>query len=158
MRNITLKINGCNVNYMYLPYNGEKIPFRLVPMDGTLDNLMKPAEYKPITYNENASIDGSRGILTGRRKKKRDVSIMFWMYAEDTLSLNKALEALEDFLIKGKEGGPYGVNEVIIPQIETCYRMVFNKFDKYERIGAETGKACISLNFTETNPKNRQMP
>lgn len=156
MENITLTINGKDVTNMSLPYGDKNISFKLVPLDGTLDDLMKPAEYKAITYNENSAIDGSRGILTNRRKKRRDVSIMFWMYADDTLSLNNALEALEYFLIKG--GSTYGVNEVIIPQIETCYRLVFNKFDKYERLGVGTGKACISLNFTEVNPKNRQMP
>lgn len=156
MERIELLINGCDISHMYLPYNGMKIPFRLVPLDGTLDNLMKPAEYKAITYNENASIDGAIGVISERRKKRRDVSIMFWMYAEDTLSLNNALEALEAFLIKG--GSTYGVNEVVIPQIETCYRLVFNKFDKYARLGSGTGKASISLNFTEINPKNRQMP
>lgn len=156
MENITLTINGKDVTNMSLPYGDKNIPVKLVPLDGTLDNLMKPVEYKAITYNENASIDGSRGIFTNRRKKRRDVSIMFWMYADDTLSLNNALEALEDFLIKG--GSTYGVNEVIIPQINTCYRLVFNKFDKYARLGVGTGKANISLNFTEVNPKNRQMP
>ena len=153
---ITLTINGKDVTNMSLPYGGNTIPFKLVPLDGTLDNLMKPAEYKAITYNENASIDGAIGVISERRKKRRDVSIMFWMYTEDTLSLNNALEALEDFLIKG--GSTYGVNEVVIPQIKTCYRLVFNKFDKYARLGSGTGKASISLNFTEINPKNRQMP
>lgn len=155
-KNVSLRINGCEINKMMLNHNGESVIFRLVPLDGTLDNLMAPAELKEISYNDNSSIDGSRAVITNRRKKKRNVSVMFWMYADNTYFLNLALEAFEDFLIKG--GSTYGINELVIPQTETCYRLVFNKFDKYARIGNGTGVANISLNFTEINPANRRMP
>ena len=45
---LTIKINGTDIS-----------AFGLKPLDGTLDNLMKPAEMKSLVYNENTAIDGS---------------------------------------------------------------------------------------------------
>ena len=127
----------------------------LVLLKGTLDNLLKPAEKKALVFNENASIDGSKAITTNRKVKRRDVSLLFLIKDYSAIDLYRKCEWLDQFLTEGvyKGGIPTGVNEIKLVDIDVTFRLVYNKMDKYSGFG--DGKASISLNFTELNPKNR---
>ena len=124
----------------------------LVWLQGSLDNLLKPAELKPLVLNESASIDGTRAITTGRRVKARDVSVKFRIKASSPLNLVNRIDSIVAHLINGKDNT--GVNELRLIDYDRIYRLVYLKCDKYTSFGANS--AIVSFTFKELNPNNRR--
>lgn len=124
----------------------------LVWLQGSLDNLLKPAELKPLVLNESAAIDGTRAITIGRRVKARDVSVKFRIKASSPLNLVNRIDSIVARLINGKDNT--GVNELRLIDYDRIYRLVYLKCDKYTSFG--TNSAIVSFSFKELNPNNRR--
>jgi len=147
MENFNVAINGVDITAL-----------KLIMLDGSLDNLLKPNELKSLVMNENASIDGSLAILTNRKVKSRDVSIRFLVKSQSQIDLVKKLDDLIDFFTKGSKdvyGSYSGENRFHIIELERVYRLVFLKCDKYDGFGEDS--ALLSLSFKELNPFNRSL-
>lgn len=146
-----------NPNTPHMALNGKDITeFGITPLDGTLNTLMKPAPTKKLATNENKS---SHGIIVlsspnARRYDKQDISLMFHIEAPSLIDLNRMVENLVEELKQGKDGT--GVNELAVPELEKCYRLVYVNADKYNNFGL-SGEATLSIKFTETNPNNRTL-
>ena len=138
---LTIKINGTDIS-----------AFGLKPLDGTLDNLMKPAEMKSLVYNENTAIDGSLAMTRNRKVKRRDVTLLFIISRASLLELTDAIDALVSMLAAGKNNS--GVNEGRVEELDRTFRLVYSSVDKYSNFGID-GKATLSIKFVEPNPKNR---
>ncbi|MDD3404979.1 MAG: hypothetical protein PHH23_01755 [Paludibacteraceae bacterium] len=142
---------------MNISLNGANITtFGLTMLKGSLDNLLKPAEMKPLVLNENSSIDGSIAITSSRKVKARDVSVSFLVNANSRLLLSQRIDSLIQSLINGDmdEYSNYtGVNSLSINDIRKIFRLVYLRFDKYAGFGANS--ATVSIQFKELNPNDR---
>lgn len=125
----------------------------LTPLEGTLDALMRPAQMKPLVYNDNAGMDGSRAITAGRRVQRRDVTLMFKLTASSLKDLADKTDTLISILTAGKDGA--GINELSVAELGRTYRLVYQGFDTYTNFDVAT-KATLSIKFTELNPKNNK--
>jgi len=135
--------------------NGQDIErWGISPLEGTMNTLMKPAPMKALVSNENASLHGSLVLYapSARRYQKQDMSLLFYMQALSLTDLNRQVNALVEHLKNGKDNS--GLNELKVPELETCYRLVYVSMDKYTNFGV-SGSATISIKFTEPNPNNR---
>lgn len=136
--------------------NGDDIAkYGLTSLDGNLDVLMKPAPYKPLIENKNASINGSIILHapTMRKTDKRDIVLTFLIKSSSIQDLQREIERLESALVKGKN--QTGINELSVPSLNRTYRLIFVNYDKYNNFGLD-GKATIKIKFTEPDPTNRQ--
>lgn len=134
--------------------NGTPAPsFGLLPLEGTLDALMRPAQMKTLVYNDNASIDGSRAITAGRKMQRRDVTLMFKLTASSLKDLADRTDTLISSLTSGKDGT--GINELSVAELGRTYRLVYQGFDTYSNFDVAT-KVTLSIKFTELNPKNNK--
>lgn len=138
---LTIRINGTDISAL-----------GLTPLDGTLDNLMKPAEMKSVTYNENSAIDGSIAMTRNRKVKRREVSMLFLLSKQNLSELMDAIDNLITVLSEGKDNS--GINEVRVEELNRTFRLVYSSFDKYSNFGID-GKATLSIKFVEPNPQNR---
>lgn len=137
--------------------NGKDITaFGLTPLDGTLNTLMKPAPMKKLATNENKSAHGSIILCspTSRRYDKQDLSLMFYIEAPSIIDLSRMVETLVEELKQGKDAT--GVNELSVPELNKCFRLVYVSVDKYTNFGL-SGSATLSIKFTEPNPNNRAL-
>lgn len=137
--------------------NGQDIrAWGLTPLDGTINTLFKPAPMKALVTNENAYLHGSQVLSqkTVRRYKKQDLSLLFYIRTPSLTDLHTRLQDLVKALVEGIDGT--GINTLTIPEIETTYRLIYEDIDKYNRVDF-SGKATISIKFTEPNPNNRTM-
>lgn len=134
--------------------NGKALStFGLTPLDGTLDALMKPAPMKQLVYNDNATMDGSRAITTGRRMQRRDVSLTFLLNATSLQNLADMTDVLIEELIAGKSDS--GINEIAVHELERKYNLVYQSYDSYNNFDRAT-KVTLRIKFTELNPRNNK--
>ena len=135
-------INGINLEDLHLVW-----------LQGSIDNLLKPAELKPLVLNENASIDGSRCVMTDRRVKSRDVTLNFRIKGFNQQDLMTKVNDVVSKLAQGKDNS--GVNELHLIDYGLMFRLVYLKCNKYTSFG--TKSALISFTFKELNPNNRNV-
>ena len=91
---LRISINGVD----YAAYN-------LTSLEGTLNVLMKPAAYKKVRSNENASIHGTHMLTapTARRKAAGTISIPFLITGASSLKdLQRKIDKLVEVLVNGK--------------------------------------------------------
>ena len=146
---MTITINGANI----------ATQFGLTPIKGTLDNLCKPAEMESLVTNDNAAIDGVVPVLYNRKTKHRTVSLPFIIRQPNLAVLLQTVDALIVFLQNGAKdstGAYTHINEVLVAEQQRKYRLIYESFDKYSNFDA-SGKATISIKFTEPNPTNRAL-
>ena len=91
---LRISINGVD----YAAYN-------LTSLEGTLNVLMKPAAYKKVRSNENASIHGTHMLTapTARRKAAGTISIPFLVTGASSLvDLQRKIDKVVEVLVNGK--------------------------------------------------------
>ncbi len=140
-----------------LSLNGKDIEaYNLVALDGTLNTLLKPAAPKKLITNENSAINGVMVVSTPskRRVDKQDISLSFLIGSTSLIDLRRDIDTLTQVLIAGKNNS--GVNELVLPELEQCYRLIYSSISSYANFGLD-GKAKITIKFTEPNPANRAL-
>ena len=92
-------------------------------------------------------------------RSKRDFSMLFRLQSASDIDLYRMRVKLENFLRAGVTSGTdtSGINEICFVGYEVCLRAIFNKIDKYTGAVRRSGVASISINFTETDPTNRDI-
>lgn len=136
--------------------NGKDIAaYSLTPLDGCIGTLMAPASYKTLATNDNAAVHGSTVLSSPakRRLAKRDITLSFLLRSTSFVDLQRDIDTLVAVLVNGKDDS--GVNELYLPLLEKCYRLVFVSIDKYTNFGMQ-GSATLNIKFTEPNPNNRE--
>lgn len=141
---LRISINGVD----YAAYN-------LTSLEGTLNVLMKPAAYKKVRSNENASIHGTHMLTapTARRKAAGTISIPFLITGASSLKdLQRKIDKLVEVLVNGKNNT--GINELYCADIDRCFRLRYNDMTSYANFGLD-GEAKITIKFDEPNQNNR---
>lgn len=138
-----------------LSINGDTSLYGLVPLNGWEDALLAPADRKKITYNDNASMDGSRAILQNRKFAKRTVSMQFYLsrVSGDKYDYYERLRTIEENLTNGI-GGENHIAVEIGRKVVTFY-FVCESIDKYQCFGGD--RALFTAKFIEMNPKRRSV-
>lgn len=141
---LRMELNGVDVSQ-----------YKLTPLDGNLNTLMKPAADKNLVKNENSSMNGTLILHspTVRKVASRDITLSFKITTPSLVDLQREIDKLVNLLKMGKDST--GMNELYVPIIDTTYRLVYISMDKYSNFGL-CGKATLSIKFTETDPTNRQ--
>lgn len=120
----------------------------LVSLEGNLDVLQKPSEFKKLPINDNSSLDGVLMLHSpfSRRRKERNISLGFLLRSSSAKDLMYALSRIENRLIGGKDNT--GLNELYVPLLDTKYFLVYDSMNKYSNFGTESC-ATIYLKFIE---------
>lgn len=142
---------------LQMSINGKDITaYNLTPLEGCLNTLMSPATYKTIATNENEAIHGIQMLLTPskRRIAQRNITLPFLLQSTSFVDLQRDTDSIIQMLVYGKGGS--GVNELYVPMLQKCYRLVFISIDKYTNFGM-SGAATLNIKFTEPNPNNRTL-
>lgn len=140
---------------LHISFNGKDINlFHLEALDGTLNALMKPTEYKKPITNENAAADGAQVLSAPsvRKKASRTVSMPFLLRVDSLVDIPKALEYLEQELVNGYE--MTGINHVYVAELDTTYKLYYSNVASYTNFGLD-GAARVTIKFTEYNPSER---
>lgn len=138
--------------------NGNDIEkkYHLTALDGTLNALMKPATYKKVVSNTNASIDGEIILSkpSSRKRAKNTISLPFLLRSTSLVDLQKEIQNIEHVLVQGKNGT--GINELYVSDLGMCYRLYYESMSSYTNFGLD-GAARITLKFIEPDPTNRSI-
>lgn len=142
---------------MKIKLNGAPLEdYGLTPLYGTLDNVLMPAERKKLVTNANAAADGEIPVNAGTRKlAKRTFDMMFRIEADSPEKLVRTLRDIEASLVSGADGK--GMNTLEFEELGMRMYVCYNKISKYENFGIGSGKASITINFTEPNPANVEL-
>lgn len=136
--------------------NGNDIAkYRLTSLEGNLNVLMKPAPYKALVSNDNASINGTLILHspTMRKVNKQDITLSFMIKSSSIIDLQRDIDNLVSVLVNGIGGT--GINELSVPCLEKTYRLIYVSMDKYQNFGFD-GWATLNIKFTEQDPTQRQ--
>lgn len=130
--------------------------YGLTLLKGSLDNLLKPFEMKPLTLNDNATMDGSRALAVDRKAKSRDVVVNFLITSVDIWHLLREVDALIEELASSEDielyVGFFGQDGQTIMRGIT-FHLLYLSCDKYSGFGENS--ATLSIKFKELNPRNR---
>ncbi len=140
---------------LHISINGIDLDdYGIVPLEGFLNTILKPAGFKKLATNTNTAFDGVIPIANGNRKRdSRTVTLNFLIRSVSIIDKRRCIERLESALMAGKNDS--GVNELFVAELEQCYRLIFDGITSYN--GANEEKAIIAVKFTEfcPTPENR---
>ena len=140
---------------LHVALNGRDIDeYDIVPLEGFLNALLKPAGLKKLVTNSNSAFDGVIPVINGNRKRdKRNVTLNFFLRASSLIDKRRCVENLEEKLIAGKDNS--GINELYVHELGQCYRLIYEGVQTYNAVCED--KVIIAVKFTEycPTPENR---
>lgn len=136
-----MKINGVDISTLGLQ-----------ELSGTLESLLKPCSAKKIVTNGNSSLNGVVAFVLDRKVDKRDVTLSFYLKANNLANMHTQLEYIEKFLLLGDQRT--GINVVEFTGISSKFHLVYENASKFNTFG-DSGRCVVSFKFTEPNPRNR---
>ncbi len=144
---VQMRINGKDAGGLGLTCN-----------EGTLNALMKPAQFKKMISNQNSSAHGT-SYLTDPSKRflaEQDIAIPVYLRAESLIDTQRRMDDLVEFLKNGVESnsGYTGINEIYVPCIEKTFRLIYKDITKFGLFSIDGG-VLMSIKFTEFDPSNR---
>ena len=135
---------------MHVSINGKDISeFGIVPLDGFINALLKPAGFKKLVTNSNAAFDGVIPVVSGARKRNsRNVTLNFLLRSTSLVDIQRDIDALESELSSGLSNS--GITELYVSELDKYYHFVYDGMTSYKGVSGE--KTIIALKFVEYCP------
>ncbi len=135
----------CNING-----TDAYVAWGVIFTDASLSALRNFAPLKPYITNEGAKIDGVQVLSTGSytpKVDKRDLTLVFFMYARNTTQFNQRLDAFETEMRKG------AFTLSMSERPNTLYRLQYQSCNQFTSFNGRLAK--FTLKCFEPNPNNR---
>lgn len=115
----------------------------------SISKLMNFAPLKQLITNKGASFNGIKVLPTARKVDSRDLTLVFYIYANNVAEMNEKLDAFESML----RAGVFTI--WISDRPHEVYRLIYQNSNQFTQYNGRLAK--FTLKVLEPNPTDRAL-